>query len=168
MELLDFSKFKLLESGFEIENFESYINALVSMTHGKQKEFYEWQKSVAQEVKIDEVESVFPKCTKEWVKKHVKVKSCFENAARVLELDPEVKYIQGIVMIMDGKLPIDHAWNSYKGKYFDVTKTHWKMTADNYYKLVELDYKELWEILQKIGSYDDVISYMIRNGLLKI
>ena len=165
MKILKFSDFILLEN-IEIDDFQSYINYLAGATSGKQKEFYEWEKKVSKEIKIEPVESVFPKCTKEWIRKNAKIKNCFQNSAQVLNLDPEIKYVEGICMVMGNKIPIEHAWNSYKGRYFDITKSFWEDRNDSYHKIIELDYKNLWTVLEKIGAYDAVIPYMFRNNLL--
>jgi hypothetical protein len=48
----------------------------------------------------------------------LKVKQCFTNAIIVACLLPGVKYCEGYMFC---HIPIEHAWNSYRGHYFDVT-----------------------------------------------
>lgn len=156
--------FKLYENFSD--PFFNYVEQIASITSGKQKEFYEWQKKHAELVKMEVPESVLPNCTPAWMKKHIKIKGCYENATKVMNLDPEVKYVEGVFM-MGGSIPINHAWNSYKGKHFDVTSTMWKKTEDSYYMLVELDSKQVWKILEDTKMYGELLYYMLRKGMLR-
>jgi hypothetical protein len=158
----------LNESNNEDNSYTKQLDQLISITSGKQKEWFEWQRNNGEEVIIEEPESVFSMITREWSKKNLKVKDCYRNATLITDLDPEIKYVEGIMM-MFGQIPIDHAWNSYKGRYFDATSHLWKPSDEKnlHYKLIELDNRSLWEILGETKVYGEIPSYLFRKGRLK-
>lgn len=147
--------------------YSAYLDQLIGFTQGKQKEWFEWQKNNGKPTPIEEPEMVLPKITREWAKKNLKLKDCYKNATEILELDPEIKYVEG-VMMMFGQIPIDHAWNSYKGRYFDATSYLWKPSDQEnlHYKLIELDYNQLWDVLRQTKVYGDIPFYLFRKNLL--
>jgi hypothetical protein len=163
------SFYKFINESFSNEgSYSRYLDQVISITSGKQKEWFEWQRNNGKEVVIEEPEDVFPKITREWSKKNLKVKDCYKNATTITGIDPEIKYVEGIMMLY-GQIPIDHAWNSYKGRYFDATSHLWNPSDEKniHYKLIELDYNSLWEILRETKVYGEIPSYLFRKGRLK-
>lgn len=157
----------LFEGSGEKNNYTDYLDQIISITHGKQKEWFQWQKNNGEAVVIEEPEDVFPEITREWSKKNLKVKDCYKNATTITGLDPDMRYVEGVMMLY-GQIPIDHAWNSYKGRYFDATSHLWNPSDEKnlHYKLIELDYKSLWDILRETGVYGEIPSYLFRKNLL--
>ena len=99
--------------------------------------------------------------------KKLRVKDCYKNATQVMNLDPEIKYVEGIMMLWNS-IPIEHAWNSYKGKHFDATSHLWDPSKEknSHIQLIELDYESLWNILRETGVYGEIPSYLFRKGKL--
>jgi hypothetical protein len=158
----------LFEGNSEKNNYTDYLDQIIGITHGKQKEWFEWQKNNGEEVIMEDPEEVFPLITREWSKKNLKVKDCYKNATTITGLDPDMRYVEG-VMVLYGQIPIDHAWNSYKGRYFDATSHLWNPSDEKnlHYKLIELDYSSLWEVLRETKVYGEIPSYLFRKGRLR-
>jgi hypothetical protein len=52
-------------------------------------------------------------------KRLVSQNDCFGNAMRILQIDPKMRYCEGVV---DGKgFSLRHAWNAFDGEEFDLT-----------------------------------------------
>lgn len=49
-----------------------------------------------------------------------KPKDCYLNALAVCMRNFDVEYVEGYLEVHG--VPLDHAWNCYKGKHFDVTE----------------------------------------------
>jgi hypothetical protein len=49
-----------------------------------------------------------------------KLKQCYLNALAVCITNPKVQYVEGYIEVHG--VPIEHAWNCYKGKHFDITQ----------------------------------------------
>lgn len=87
----------------------------------KEKDFWEWQMQVVKPVKCvsyksipelsEKVDSFLEGFT-------IKKKECYTNAVHLTWEFPEIEYVEGIANLI---IPLDHAWNCYKGKYFDLT-----------------------------------------------
>lgn len=94
---------------------ESYLKALSDIQE-PQNYYYEWQLENLKPVKVVDSSDLDLK-----EKVHafdLKAKECFTNAIIVACLVPGVKYCEGYIF---HHIPLDHAWNSYRGHYFDVT-----------------------------------------------
>lgn len=155
----------LNENTTNINSYSKYLDQIIPMTSGKQREWYEWQRRSAIEVEIHSPESVISELTQEWARKKLRVKDCYKNAAQVMNLDPEIKYVEGIMMLWNS-IPIEHAWNSYKGKHFDATSHLWDPSKEksSHIQLIELGYGSLWEVLEETGVYGEIPSYLFRKG----
>ncbi len=79
---------------------------------------------------------------------------CQQNSFSVLEEYDEVKYVEGILLIIDKEncaKALPHAWNEKDGNYFDVTKeVIWK--GEIFEEIVNKKY-----LVVKIYSKDDSI-----------
>ena len=157
-----------LNENSSINSYSKYLDQIIPMTSGKQREWYEWQRRSAEVVEMHDPESVISKLTPQWSKKKLRVKDCYKNATQIMDLDPEIKYVEGILMLWNS-VPIEHAWNSYQGKHFDATSHLWDKSKEesSHIKLIEIDYDPLWEILTKTGVYGEIPSYLFRRGDLK-
>lgn len=83
-----------------------------------------------------------------------KAKNCFRNAASYVINTIGSSYILGYYVFHD--VPIEHAW-VYDDGYYDVTL---KKAEGQYYKLVQLEFKDLVIALNKNHNYDiDLYSY---------
>ena len=69
----------------------------------------------------------------------VEYKRCFENATMLAARVPGVSYVEGEVWQPRLQMPVDHAWNSINGHFFDLT---WEMyqglqPEHQYYAIIE-------------------------------
>lgn len=77
----------------------------------------------------------------------IRAKECFRNATLVTLSNPDIKYCLGYSFNL---IPFEHAWNSYQGKYFDLTNEEIiKSDSMEYLKVYEFTQKELWDYLEK-------------------
>ncbi len=136
-----------------------YLNKIISITHGKQKEFYEWELKNSKEIQISKTPSNIDICKP-------KVKACYENSffVTISNENLDVKYVEGMAFFMG--IPIDHAWNKIGDTYFDVTsegplKNNSKFTE--YISLLELSSKEVTELALKSGASGPFISDIFRK-----
>lgn len=157
----------ILEQESTDNSFFNYLKSIIDGTSGKQKEFYQWQRKNAEVVEMVSPELLIPELTEKWAKKRLRVKDCYKNASLVMDLNPEIKYVEGVMMLWD-KIPIDHAWNSYNGKHFDATSHLWSKSdeKDLHIKLIELDYDALWDVLRDQQMHGEVLNYLYRKGKL--
>jgi len=55
-------------------------------------------------------------------KSKISMKACFHNSALMMKADPRIVYCEGYIKLnIGGGIPIEHAWNSFDGFYFDIT-----------------------------------------------
>lgn len=94
-----------------------HLNQLVSITSGKQHDFFNWQLQNAESVMIEKI----PQEIKEKLPKNeFKVKQCYVNAYKMCQSIPGARYVEGLVFIHG--IPIDHAWVELNGKHYDPTE----------------------------------------------
>jgi len=98
----------------------------------------------------------------------IKPKSCFQNAFYGSASDYRVNYVLGMAYIPLSKydkvfLPIEHAWNEYDGKYFDLTsEIIFKDLAhfSRFEEIERLTHEELFDYLtQSKGVTPDLFHY---------
>lgn len=109
---------KLLQENSAIHYLSQMAELMASM---QDNDFYTWQMQVAKPVKCvsyksipelsEKVDSFLEGFT-------IKKKECYTNAVHLTWEFPEIEYVEGIANLI---IPLDHAWNCYKGKYFDLT-----------------------------------------------
>lgn len=85
------------------------------------REYWEWQAEVAKPVRCVSYRDVpgLKEKVEEFLKRNeLVVKECYYNSMKVVWNIPGVEYVEGIAHLA---IPIDHAWNCYKGHHFDLT-----------------------------------------------
>lgn len=143
-----------------------HFDQLISITSGKQKEFFEFQRKNAKPVDVVKTKDVLtPAQIRAISRLEIIPKQCYVNAARVAQIIPGAKYVEGHVMVMN-IIPIDHAWNELNGKYFDVTadialKGNSKMS--DYTSVLEFDNKKLGEYMLKTETYGSYIGEVFKD-----
>lgn len=102
-----------------------YLNQMGSLfdkgSFGGQKEFWEWQAKEARPVKCVSYREIpdLKERVEEFLKRNeLIVKECYHNSMKIVWDIPDVEYVEGIANLI---IPLDHAWNYYKGHYFDLT-----------------------------------------------
>jgi hypothetical protein len=99
---------------------EEFLNSILQMNlQGTQEAYWRWQLVKATPVTIAPAQQVIPQLYRRVGRLMIYFKGCFENAAKVCKLNPEINYVLGYIEVYGA--PMDHAWNSYQGRYFDVT-----------------------------------------------
>lgn len=146
--------------------FNNYIELILKIASGKQKEWFEWQNNNAKEIKITPIEEVFKihpeiKSYIDAMKSSFKIKECYRTSTLVAHDVPAVKYVEGFVFFHG--IPIEHAWNKIGDIYFDVTsdivlKKHTdKSFGEEYDSVVELDSSTVMEHSFKTELYGELM-----------
>lgn len=153
--------------------YQNHLKTLLSMNFSeKQRAFYQWQHDVTQEVDMHPLESLGmdPRINAAWVARRCEQKQCYKNASLVCQAAEGVEYVEGILMLY-GQIPIDHAWNVYQGKHFDVTQEFIlggnKTGMDRHWKLVQVDKPELQRIMLRTKVYGDVVQQYFRSHIAR-
>ena len=112
------------KSGFEC--YKDVLSLLVNNTQSGQKVFYKQKLTDIKPIEITSVRELFTEEEVKIMTQTVKAKECYKNAFRIAEIlstdTREVRYIEGVAFLSDfGGVPIEHAFNSVDGKYFDAT-----------------------------------------------
>lgn len=126
----------------------------------KEKDFWEWQMQMAEPVKCVSYKSI-PEL-KEIVDEFLlgftlKKNECYTNAIHLVWEYPEIEYVEGIADLV---IPLDHAWNCYKGKYFDLTSEillKKNVTSCDYAKVVKLSSEQTYKYASKTRVYGGYI-----------
>jgi hypothetical protein len=94
-----------------------------------------------------------------------KPKNCYLNALAVCMRNHDVKYVEGYIEVHG--VPLEHAWNCYKGIHFDVTEEVLN-TANNPVKCVHqciliLDCEKVFYYASTIGMSGPYILEWLRE-----
>jgi len=105
----------------KLADIQQYLKAVLQLHFGeKQQAYFQWQLANSVVVPIVPTAEVIPHLARRLGRLSPQIKLCYANAVKVCKLDPEIQYVLGYVDLYS--IPIDHAWNSYRGKHFDVTQ----------------------------------------------
>jgi hypothetical protein len=139
------------------QHYRNFLKAILDCNLDEDdKKFYQWQFDNALDVAITHFDKIGLKVDDYWLYDHIHINRCYDNAKSTFDIHPDIKYIEGFIII--GSMPIQHAWNSYKGKHFDLTShLHLDNKVHNYVKVIELTLEEHEYLHNKI----------IHNDLLK-
>ena len=113
-----------IKSAFE--RYKDFLGLLVNNTQSWQKAFYERKLTDIKPIEITSVRELFTEEEVKIMTRTVKAKECYKNAFNIAKIlstnNREVRYIEGVAFLSDfGGFPIEHAFNSVDGKYFDAT-----------------------------------------------
>lgn len=151
------------------ESYIKYIDNILEITHGKQKEYYSYIKNNIKVVKIEpthEVLGVSKETITEWVDKYAQsTKQCYIDAARIA-MDFDVCYVEGIFLLYK-TIPIEHAFNEHNGRYFDITSEYVSKAfnpEDEYTTWFSLNVEELRKVMIDAGKYGPYnYNHIIKN-----
>jgi len=147
-----------------------------------QLKFARWKSEVAKPIKVVSyktlpiAEDIDDKIKSKVIK--VKTKECYDNSFwTAYSAGSGIKYCEGIA---SRYIPLDHAWNSSNGKYFDLTAEvalgdYYKKnniegdpTFDEYILLIELTSSEIRSFASELGhSGPYALAYFYKNVLKK-
>lgn len=97
------------------------LKAMASLTSGKQREYFEAMLQGAHTVYCKPMSEVLPEKLLKRVKQvKIEKKQCYKNSTLICMVDAEINYVEGKMECLG--IPIEHAWNEYKGQYFDATR----------------------------------------------
>lgn len=137
-----------------------YLESLVKITQGKQKEFYAKQLNSARECTISPTPSDIDTADPQ-------IKQCYNNSFFVVMNNPEALYVEGVAMFHG--IPIDHAWNRIGDTYFDVTSEgplKGKSQFTDYVSYLELGHDKLLELGEELGHSGPFMGELYRMGKL--
>ena len=89
-------------------------------------------------------------------KAFVKIKQCFSNSLNMSMVDG-CDVVIGYAFLNDYMLPIEHAWNSDQGTYFDLTaQLFWNNKQGNvqYFELLRISSDEAVDVFNSLGGID--------------
>lgn len=160
------------------------LRIIRSMNLGdKQKFAYDWMDKHYEEVKISTL-SELPKDLQESITKvknflALEINQCYKNASTMLLYaflfsNYQVHYIEGKVTCLG--IPIDHAWVKFisdggESYYFDPTielVLERNPNENLYVKFIELNRKELLDILLESEMYGPYLHYITRKEYEKV
>jgi len=97
------------------------------------------------------------------------IKECYRNAQTLSICNKDIKYIEGWVEPTDIPIPIEHAWNEYKGKIIDVTLKQRNATDFSIWDVSELR-KELAERTHEDATYlgVEIPTIYVAKSVLKL
>ena len=108
----------------------------------KQRGYYEWSYENSELVDMkhtNKINSIIDKFVKSY---EPELKGCFSTAMNCTVSNSDVDYVEGYIVTLG--VPIQHAWNSYKGKYFDITDYKlFNNEMGDHYKIIEIPRQEL-------------------------
>lgn len=97
------------------------LQKFAALLSNKQREYFEACLQGAHIVSCKPMAEVLPEDLLRYVKQlKIIPKQCYKNATLIAGLDDEIHFVDGKMDLYG--LPIDHAWNEYRGQYFDATK----------------------------------------------
>lgn len=117
-----------------------------------QKDFWEWQAGVTKPVKCvsyRDIPGLEAKVDAFLESDTLVKKECYYNSIKAVWNIPGVEYVEGVANLI---IPIDHAWNSYKGYYFDLTAElvlHKDVTRFDYAQVIKFDRKKMDKYVYK-------------------
>lgn len=97
------------------------LENICKMTSGKQHEYFQKMLESSHVVNCKKMSEILPKHILECVNCiDIKTGECYRNATLISQLSKDIHYVEGRMEFLG--IPIDHAFNEYKGNYFDVTR----------------------------------------------
>jgi len=90
------------------------------------------------------------------------LKACYYNAFKATMYCPGVRYVEGYYINRDLLLPLEHAWNEWRGIQFDVTAEIRNNTSYFYVQLVELSNEQMREF-HKITRAEGCVVHNAHN-----
>lgn len=148
---------------------KKYLKQLTTFKlNSHQEKFYKWQYEVHKEIKCQsyKVNEELVVIVNNFLKyEKLQKKQCYYNSYKLTAHNSDVKYIDGFSSIHG--IPIEHAWNYYKGIYFDLTREivlKDDVTKIDYVEILKLNQKEVFKFASKTGHSGSYISvYFIKN-----
>lgn len=147
--------------------------ALLPMAE-ERKKFVEWQLWEARSVKVSPI-SELPESIRGFILSHTKhapprIKECFANAANLSLSNEYINYHEGLASSI---IPVEHAWNSYKGIHFDITseialaKYKDKHPFQAYSAISGANVRFLSKCLAELGTYGEYTLWFYVRKILK-
>ncbi len=114
--------FRFLDPSYEEDPIIQYLSFFLDVSDQldkKQSGFFEHKLWRAERVKVSSVYDVLSKKQVDEIQRlRPKVKECYRNSLLVSQHFSGVSYVEGMVHSI---IPIDHAFNKFEDKYFDIT-----------------------------------------------
>lgn len=137
-----------------IEEFKSFA----SLTSGRQREYFDQVLRDAHVVKVVKLADVLTKAQIDIIRSlNLRQKECYRNATLISCAIPGCNYIEG--KFAPFGFGIEHAWNEYKGKYFDATNElvlNSIPEETEYVALGEYTAPEVMAVCERQGVYGEI------------
>lgn len=134
----------------------SYLQQMGSMfdqgSFDGQKDYWNWQAKASKSVRCISYKKipVLRELVDEFLEgNEIKKNECYYNSIKVVWNIPGVEYIEGIADLI---IPLDHAWNYYKGYYFDLTAEivlNKDVSKYDYAQVIKLDRRKMDKYVYK-------------------
>ena len=140
-----------------IEEFYKFLDIQSKICNGRQAEILKQKRQDLRLCKMSLMSEIFSSEEINEIRKMIKVKECFRNAFITAESLPNVKYIEGEVLVCG--IPIYHAFCKIGDKYFDPTLElvlNEDTTENSYAVMGEYDVDYVRSILIKTKVWGDI------------
>lgn len=130
--------------------------------------FFNWQLNNGEHIKINSFKSdlELKKIITEFLTIHEpKLKGCYETAFECTQFHDSIKYVEGLISFSG--LVLGHAWNCYKGIYFDlISETlHENKLSNEYFKVIRLSTHEMYEFAIKTETKGEYLGKYMTEKL---
>jgi|WetSurSiteA1Bulk_404760.scaffolds.fasta_scaffold148703_2 hypothetical protein len=131
-----------------------YLEALSNLK-APQAHYYKWQLENLHKVSITQSRKVIQDNLSSL---DVRAKECYRTAVLVAFVVKGAKYCEGYVV---SHIPIEHAWNSYQGHYFDLTSELFfgGDLSNDYSLVVEMNASDAFKYSNKSPIWSPGYSY---------
>ena len=133
-----------------------HLKQMISVVSGKQREFYEWELNVGKLVNIVSYHTnpLLSSKVEDFLEIHTpNQKECYETAYKLVDMYDDIEYVEGLINFKG--IPIEHAWNYYRGIYFDLTGeiVFEREMGDEYLQLIKIKQRKMHELALLTGTY---------------
>ena len=143
------------------------LKGFASLTSGRQRNYFDQMLRDVHAVKVVKLTDVLTKAQIDIIRSlDLRQKECYRNATLISCAIPECKYIEG--KFAPFGFGIEHAWNEYKGKYFDATNElvlHSVPEETEYVALGEYVATEVMVICERQGFYGEIYNTKFKKSI---
>lgn len=97
------------------------------------------------------------------IKRRIKLELCYGNALRIATDYPNVEYVEGEILV-NGIIPIVHAWNCVNGKHIDLTfELNGREINEPHYPIVQGTIGDLKKQGYKFNGVIDILTQWLNR-----
>ncbi|MAH46017.1 hypothetical protein CMI37_09305 [Candidatus Pacearchaeota archaeon] len=133
---------------------KNYLKDLLRITHGKQKEFYEWVIRTGKSFEWEEITDPKMRDMLRMYRCGDKSRQCYYNS-QLASLNTPLDYYEGWYVTENLPIPLDHGFNIYNGKVVDYT-AYGKFKVEEYFG-VHVPDNFILSFMDKTGMSDALL-----------